>query len=150
MSSSSSTFVSGGSPTAAQVNGWAQGTIGYAQATSNQGSITTGVDLTSLSVPVTLVAGRRIRITGSTYPSSTVTSDRVTMTINEGGTQLQEGSIVPTSSAIHIERSVVLTPSAGSHTYKLTMARSVGSGTVTSNASATFPAFILVEDIGAV
>lgn len=125
------------------------GVLGYAQAVANQGSITAGVDLTSLSVGVAvLYAQHRIRITGSTYPSSTVATDRVTMTINEGGTQLQEASIVPSSSAISLERSVIIVPSVASHTYKLTMSRSLGSGTVTNNASGTFPSWILVEDLG--
>ena len=41
-----------------------------------------------------------------------------------------------------------LTPTEGEHTYKLTLERLAGSGTLTSNAGVTFPAFIQVLDVG--
>jgi hypothetical protein len=40
-------------------------------------------------------------------------------------------------------------PAAGTHTYKMTMLRAVGTGTITNNAGVGFPSFILVEDISA-
>jgi hypothetical protein len=47
-----------------------------------------------------------------------------------------------------LHASVVLTPSAGSHTYKLSLARAAGTGSLTLGAGATFPAYIMVEGIG--
>jgi hypothetical protein len=44
--------------------------------------------------------------------------------------------------------STVITPSAGAHTYKLTLQRNSGTGTVRIFADADVPAFILVEDLG--
>ncbi len=45
---------------------------------------------------------------------------------------------------------ILLTPSVGTHTYKLSLQRGSGSGTVASAALNTYPAFIIAEDIGGV
>lgn len=123
---------------------------GYAQVTANQGGITTEVDLTGLAVTVTVGAGRRILIRGCVRASTTVAQDSFDLKILEGATVLQTAEyvspVVARAEARRVE--VVLTPSAGSHTYKLTGVRSTGTGTFTMNAGATFPAYILVEDIG--
>ncbi len=127
--------------------------IGYAQVTANQGSITTTADLTSLTATVTVGADRYIRVTGHVRSfSSTLADDRVLFHIREGSTTL--GSILlpsdPGGGNAGSGGQVVWvgdSPSAGSHTYKLS-AESADGGTVTMNAAATFPAFILVEDIG--
>jgi hypothetical protein len=120
--------------------------LGYAQVTANQGSITTAVDLTGLSVTVNVLSGQRIKITGFIPQlSSTVTSDQAIVSILEGGTQLQ-GAVAYTgsSSGTYCQPVCILSPSAGSHTYKLQAART-GTGTMTMAAAATYPAFILVE-----
>lgn len=154
MSSASTTFGAGGtiSPSAAQVNGWAQGTLGYAQVTASQGSITTEVDLTGLTVTVTLVAGRRIRLTGLVRAQSTVADDVFRLSIKEGSTLIQalDRIMRPANTDVTVDGSVVINPSAGSHTYKLTGQRIVGTGTQQVSAATGFIAFILCEDIGAV
>ncbi len=129
------------------------GTIGYAQRTSNQGGITTEVDLTGLSVTVTTGASRRIRISVEISAASSVAGDVVSLRIKEGSTQLQSRETHLASAAGSTGlcvASVVLTPTAGPHTYKAALVRAVGTGTVNTAASATAPAYILVEDIGAV
>jgi hypothetical protein len=124
--------------------------IGYAEVTANQGTFTTEVDLTGLSVDVTVAANRRIRITGSCLMLSSVTTDEVILRIKEGASVLRhDGQITNAANGAnlyHVER--ILTPSAGAHTYKLTGARTVGTGNVTMYANTNDPAFILVEDIG--
>src|SRR5205807_9649308 len=126
--------------------------LGYAQIVAGQGGITTAVDIAGLSVTVTLVAGRRIRITASGAFFDTVATDALEMDIREGATVLQFAIILPAAASTNttIEKSVVLTPTAGSHTYKVTCLRAAGTGAVTFNAATTLPAFLLVEDIGAV
>lgn len=138
-------------PTVTDITGAARGTLNYAQITADQGSITTEADITSLSVAVTVGAGRRIRITAFTGSvKSTVANDYIALTIKEGGTQLTTGTVSPPNgtNGLTATVSVVLTPSTGAHTYKVACARVVGSGTVTFGATATNPAYILVEDIG--
>jgi hypothetical protein len=123
------------------------GQIGYAVVVANQGSIAgSNVDLTGLTVNIVVPAGRTIRITSRVYWTSTVATDEAFTGIFEGATQLQEDrNVIDAAKPVH--PSVILSPSAGAHTYKIAGRRINGSGTLTSNASATFPAFILVEDI---
>lgn len=148
--SASRTYTVGQVLTASQVNDLPQGTIGYAQVQANQTGITTEVDLTTLTVTVTLVAGRRIRIVGSILVQSTVAGDAMEMNIKEGTTILQVGVEIEglANQYVSIEKSVVIQPSAGTHTYKLSLQRLIGTGTLTMIAAANATAFILVEDIG--
>lgn len=127
-----------------------RGVLGYAQVVASQAGITTEVDLTGLSVAVTVAAGRRIRITGHAMFSGSVADNIAGFFINEGATRLQERGALcrPATWNMLAHAEVVLTPSAGAHTYKLRGLLWGGSGTVTMYAAATGPAFILVEDIG--
>lgn len=126
--------------------------IGYAEVTANQASIATEVDLTGLSVNVVVPAGRRLRITGfvGTW-ASTAANDRVIFAIKEGATQLNrlvtaEGDTTIGNQSAGGVVQVIVSPSAGSHTYRLTAAQA-DAGTITMFAAATQPAYILVEDI---
>jgi hypothetical protein len=129
-----------------------RGQLGYAQVTANQATITTEVALTGLSVTVTVGANRSIRIVGSIRFGATNIDNAAILRIKEGSTTLQIAEDVASriSSQVNtsLERSVILTPSAGAHTYLLSLAQSVGTGSVNLNAGTTNPAFILVEDIG--
>jgi hypothetical protein len=126
-----------------------RGWLGYAQVTANQSTISTEVDLTSLAVTVTVGTSRRIRISGRVLVSSAGTADVASLNIKESTTQLSSGrtgGLQATPLGLYVD--VVLSPSAGSHTYKLTMAREVGANALTMTATSTVPAFILVEDLG--
>lgn len=129
----------------------AGGVLGYAQVTADQSGITTNTDLTGLAVTVNVMAGRRIKITAQVYPYSTVDGDTAAAAIEEGATVLcaTQYPKLPTNAAGTLNFSVVVMPTSGSHTYKLVGWLSVGSGNITFHATATRPAFILVEDIGA-
>ncbi len=108
-------------------------------------------DITGLSVTVTVNTSRRIRITGHGRVGSTVATDRIICYIRESSTNMQvlrDDSPSATAQNPAFEGSVILTPSAGSHTYKVSVDRPTGTGTVTMYASGTAPAFILVEDLG--
>ncbi len=128
------------------------GTLGYAQVVSGQLSISSEVDLTGLAVTVTVQAGRRIRITGSVSEfDNDANAGAITGRIKEGSTGLGMflASSIVASGFVSAWGSVVITPTQGAHTYKLSAQKSVGAGTVSLFAAATQPAFILVEDIGA-
>lgn len=126
--------------------------LGYAIQTASQAGITTVVDLTGLATTVTVAANRLIRITGLTHPAAITNTVNPELRIQEGGTQLTADrleTIWHTSGfRTLIGQVLVVAPSVGSHTYKLTMVRDSGTGTITNTASATLPSFILVEDIG--
>lgn len=126
--------------------------LGYAQVVADQTGITTEASLTGLSVTVSVTAGHKIKITGHVRAASAVSQDVSELRIKETTTVLALDRVSQANSSglksLHSE--VVLTaPSAGSHTYHLTLLRDSGSGTYTMSAGATYPAFILVEDLGA-
>lgn len=128
-----------------------RGVLGYAQVVASQGSFTsTELDITGLSVAVTVAAGRRIRITAMVEFFADTVSHRAGVYIKEGATYLHRGDVhLPIANGGGVlMTSVVLTPSAGAHTYKLSGQRTTGGGTVTMFAAAERPAYILVEDIG--
>ncbi|HSW78926.1 MAG TPA: hypothetical protein VLF88_02850, partial [Candidatus Babeliales bacterium] len=126
------------------------GTLGYAQVTANQTTITTETDLTSLTVTVTVPANHRIRISAQTALQSSVASDQLTLRIKESSTVLQTCRTSLAASAIDqsLRCFVIITPNGASHTYKLTLERSSGSGNAQLTASSNQPATMLVEDIG--
>lgn len=124
----------------------AQGTMGYVQVTANQAGWTTVVDITSLTLTVTPVAGRRLRITlYIASVQSSVGTDVIILGINEGVTQLSQANAIGSNTMC--VATAVVTPTAAAHTYKGTIQR-VGTGTGTINAGTTFPAYLLIEDIG--
>lgn len=122
--------------------------LAYAQVVTDQTGITTAVDLTGLSVTVSVPAGRQLRITGQAALRNTLADQRNDLRIQEGSTILQY-DFRNNASANGLETvnvSVVVSPTAGVHSYKLVMAAATG-GTIVMEAGATYPAFILVEDI---
>lgn len=128
----------------------AGGQLGYAQVVANQGGITAEVDLTGMTVNVIVGTGRRVKISGWGFFNSSVTNDIVRFLIHEDGVQIASGgAILPVTFSVGTSVFAVRTPTAGAHTYKLRAARDSGTGSLSFNASAVFPAFILVEDIGA-
>lgn len=128
--------------------------LGYTPITGNTGPTTgtTVLDVTGGAVTVTVGAGRLIRISAFVFSvSGTVSNDQAELAIQEGGVRLgaaqgNRGASMVTPS---LSPSIILAPSAGAHTYKLTIARTGGTGTFTFLAGATNPAYILVEYIDA-
>lgn len=124
--------------------------LGYAEVTASQGGITTITDLTGLAVTVTVPVGRRIKIIGRAAVNGSVASNTANVIIREGGTALQYGTVInsPTiGNGVSNQVEVVITPTAGTHTYKLSLEQAAGGGSVGMAAASIFPAFISVEDV---
>lgn len=128
-------------------------TLGYAERTSNFTNTTSGssVDITSLTLTLTVPAGgRRMKVTAYTsqcFSASSSVGNYVTLEIKEDGTTIGEAtSKMNVSNADERGMTAMASkiPSAGSHTYKVTV-KQTGTGTMTVGGSATSPAFILVE-----
>lgn len=136
--------------TAANVNKIPGGWIGYAEVTANQTGITTEVDVTGLSIAVTVGASRRIMVSVEFSAVSSVAGDIGSLNIMEGGAVLQarDTHLAIATYAFDVRGAVVLTPAAGAHTYKATFRRSVGTGTLNTAANVNRPAFIHVYDLG--
>jgi hypothetical protein len=132
-----------------------KGVLGYAQVVANQAGMGVALaDLTGLAVTVTVAANRRIRISGKCAFISTdaVFGNHIwRLTFREGSTIFQEihRPLVNSGNIQSIEGSVILTPSAGVHTFKLSALQTNNAAASSMVASGTMPAFILVEDIGA-
>jgi hypothetical protein len=126
------------------------GLLGYAEVTSSQASISSAVDLTDLSVTVTAGASRRLRVSAQVAGLPSTADNLIMVRIQEDTTVFSEFSLTlaRTNASESLYGEVVVTPSSGSHTYKLVGLMAVGTGTVQMTAGATRPAFILVEDIG--
>lgn len=128
------------------------GRIGYATRTSNQGPMGTGTtDLTGLSVAVTALPDRLIKISAVVRVQTAGTAPK-SILIREGSTQLAQldGEVASFAGnpPATISGFTLITPTSGAHTYKLSASYTEESGSMTSYASATQPAHILVEDIG--
>jgi hypothetical protein len=119
--------------------------LGYAEITSNFSSSATPAvtDITGLSVTVTVPSGgRAVKITA--YSRYITGNGTHTLEIREGSTTLQSGVAVGGAPVYFASVVSVHTPTAGSHTYKVSFSQS-SAGTYTFRAGADFPAFILVE-----
>lgn len=126
------------------------GWIGYVPMTADHTGITTQVDITGLTVTVTVNTSRRIRIYAEMSMQSSSVDDLWETHIYEDGVDvaLREWRPTPANVAETAIISTVRTPSAGSHTYKIRGGRGFGAaGTWVVNGTSK-PAYILVEDIG--
>jgi len=150
MASPNTTFTSGQVLTAAQVNNLPFGLMGAAENTTLAQTFTTVVDLTSLSVTFTGIANRRYRVEGYVLMQSNVNNDSVNLLIrNSAGTTLQQGIYYLNSSAVaYMATATVVISATGSTTVKLSAQRQAGTGTITANGAATYPAQLIVTDIG--
>lgn len=125
------------------------GVLGYAQVVATQSGLAAEVDVTGLSVAVTVGSTRRIKVTASVSISGAV-GNGIAISIQEGATKLQDATVTLAASSLQdtLTAYAILSPSAGAHTYKVTARRFSGAATFNVFAAATTPAFILVEDIG--
>lgn len=123
--------------------------LAYAEVTANQTGISAETDLTGLTVTITVPVGRRLRITGQARVDAVTTGGHVIGRIKEGATELTRwlNEDIGAAQAATSNDYAIITPTAGTHTYKLTLEKFNGGNTVTVVAGSTQPAFILVEDI---
>ncbi len=135
----------------------AGGRLGYATATADE-AITGEESLPGLTATVRVPAGRLIKVSASVNiqhaPNiGTPQVGRAFLALKEGSTYLggSDWSAQPdggNSTQINHSPFVLLTPSAGTHTYFASIWHISGNGLFTMKASATLPATFLVEDLG--
>ncbi len=120
-------------------------TLGYAESTTSTSTITTEVDIAGLSVTVTIPeGGRRLKLTANTKVFGSDTNTRPRINIKEGATELGR-AIGVASPVVNVESALtafaVITPSSGTHTYKVTGAKETGTGSF----GVASPSFLLAE-----
>lgn len=128
--------------------------LGYGMATANQAGISSEADLTGLSATVSVAAGRIIKVSAHVWICSTVANDVGRVTLRDGATSIGLATlpalpVSPSTGPTSDPFVILVNPTAGPHTYKATLTRMTGTGTLTSQASAGTPAVLLVEDMGA-
>ena len=143
------------------------GVLGYAVKTADQTGIGTVTDITSLSIAVdfTTLGTRLVRLSakvgvqvdysGAVGPSAPAGA---LLSIKEGATILGgcARTYFPTSGdadddpRMDMTTFAIVSPTAASHTYKLTMEQVDPDGniTVSVKADANYPSWIVVEDVG--
>lgn len=132
-----------------------RGTVGYyrttADTTSNANT-TSAVAIPGFSTgAITLVGGRRYRISFQGMVMSSVANDRAAVWIMDGASAIQAGyspALTLANNGYNVPFSVVVTPTAGTHTYNIGLCRLTGTGNINLHASSILPAELLVEDIG--
>ena len=104
-----------------------------------------------MTVAVTVNTSRRIRIVAHTqFTQTSGAAGTGTIAIKEGATQLTQSNFFLAGAGLWAapECSVILTPTAATHTYKLAAHTNTGTVVMTMSAASTYPAYILVEDLG--
>lgn len=134
---------------AAYANSVAGGWIGRITPIVADQTVTTETVITGSSLTVTVNTSRCIRLVfDCNVAMSSGAGNRAQFRIKEGTTVLQDrlfGAATNGSEAATL--SVILTPSAGSHTYTVSL-QSPDGGSAVLKASATGPAMFLIQDIG--
>lgn len=127
------------------------GIVGVVDTSASTTGVTAVTDITGLTITFTAAANRRIKITANVLLASSVAGDIIRATITDGSnTVLQIGQVAASvaSQAETVQMIRVLSPSAGSVTYKCRLERLSGTGTMSHTHGATFPGQLLIEDIG--
>lgn len=124
------------------------GTLGFVSASWAGSALGPAVaDLPGMVVTAIIGASRRIRISVDVFMSHQGAGSWVGTELWEGATYLYRMSY-GMDQFDHVSNSVIMTPTAGSHTYKL---RGISNGSTFQYGSGTnIPATMLVEDIGGV
>lgn len=127
--------------------------MGAVQVSSNQGSITSEVDLTSATLTLTLVSGRQYEVTASGLGcGSTVTTDLYQVNLYVGATDVKQGrNLCASSSGPSGGWSInTIVTGSGSTTIKLKVQRATGTGTLIHYANSTGVTDLVVKDVGPV
>ena len=124
---------------------------GYAQSTTATTGVTTSeTDITGLSVTFTARANRRYRVTGVVDVIDSGSSSIYVVSLKDGGTQLHRAAHVNGHTGANTVQVLYSNNSSisGSKTWKLTLVRAGGAGTLSTTNASTYPSFLLVEDVG--
>lgn len=120
--------------------------IGYSQSTTTQTGVGAETDVTGCSVNITVPAGRRIKVVGRIEVGSPSVNLNAFLLIKEGATEIgRAAAVVNTATESTLTAEAIISPTAGNHTYKLTL--QTNTGTINTSNITNAPNYILVEDI---
>jgi len=138
--------------TVADANDYMRGglVMAYASKTTTE-TFTTLADVTGLSLTFTAIASRLYKISVYGLLRSSVTTDVAQLLIADGSNNtISVSQVITGNSSFGVTATcfALVTPAAGSVTYKARCVRSSGTGIVTLDCAATYPAYIIAEDVG--
>jgi hypothetical protein len=121
-------------------------TVGWSMYLATQTGVTTETSLTGLTTPVIAPGNRRVKIYFSLIVLNSVLADGIQVNIKEGSTILSQQITysVGNSTSMTIAGFVEVLPTAGVHTYLLSMKPLTG-GTAATSAGSTYPALLGVD-----
>lgn len=125
-------------------------TLGYGAITSGPTIAATEVDIPGTTVTVAVAAGRRIKITGRVHTQSPSTvNNELVIWVSEDGVHRAHSvkRVINVGDAMDFHVEYVSSPTAGTHTYKLSGQVSVGAGNFSVATASDRIGFILVEDV---
>lgn len=126
-----------------------RGRLTSAVVIANQTGISAITDLTGLTISWTGVAGRWYRVTAKVELTATAADGAFVLSMTDGSNILVQRAVRSCTADATTTTIELIEQITGAVTRKLRLAKSGGTGTVgLQTASATIPAFILVEDIG--
>ena len=129
--------------------------VKYGSVTANSSAFSAETDLITAPAFTPISGSRLLRVSYRIRAfTSTNAGDILTLRIKEGSTEFSQQQrnayTITTAVADGIADFVyIASPSAASHTYKVTGQRTAGTGTFTLQAASNYPTQIIVEDIGA-
>lgn len=123
------------------------GWIGYVEVTSNQNGFSTEVDVTGLTLTITPNSSRRLSVRGAVSVQVGTSAATVVLRLKEDGVKMIDAAVQPNDNAdvLSIPIEAITTPSAASHTWKLTIQVETGTADVENSIS---KGWLMVEDIG--
>ena len=140
----------------AYVDARAAGIVSIVEKTSSQTGITTVADITSMTATWTATSTRRYRVTVTAELGGTTAGDLAILYITDGSNTVVQRAVF-TGPALtggqgygHVNMQYHISGASGSLTRKVRLERNVGAGTVSLTASSAGPAYLVVEDVGAV
>ncbi len=111
--------------------------------------ITAETQVPDMAITVTTFAGRRYVLTFSHNMETSDGQTKGLIRIKEGGTTLRAGNFHPAkpdeTEVVHLE--ALITPTAGVHTYNVTVARVSGTGTISMKAI-NLGSLMILKDVG--
>lgn len=129
-----------------------RGQLYYAQITSSVSLPGAGFDVTGLTAPISLTSDRRIEVHHfAPWYASTAAPEYWFVNVLEGANTLGGRRFKQTEASVATEGGsvfAIFTATAGSHTYKVRLDRTTGSGQGECGAQAGTPAFLAVKDLG--
>lgn len=121
--------------------------LSFRKVNTSQGTFTGETDLTGVSITFISDGLRKVKISYRSNGQSSIAGDVIQTNLKESTTVLDFIYSVISQASLQENPNAqfIVTPTAGTHTYKLTMQRALGTGNITNASSTSIPTYIMAE-----